>query len=104
MSERLRPLAAAAILLLCAGIAGAHEAAPVPDGCCLQLRLADGSVVPVRVRSDLEMRRLRRNRTTGRARTVIDARPGGMEPARDPGTPGPLFEIHAPGAVASVRG
>jgi hypothetical protein len=50
------------------------------------------------------MRRLRRNRTTGRARTVIDARPGGMEPARDPGTPGPLFEIHAPGAVASVRG
>lgn len=75
----------------------------VPDDGYLRLRLADGSVVRVLSGSDVELRRLRR-RPTGAVESVIDVRRGKVESEVSPKTPGRVFEIHAPGAVASVRG
>ncbi|RZL64126.1 MAG: iron dicitrate transport regulator FecR [Variovorax sp.] len=75
----------------------------VPDDGYLRLRLADGSVVRVLAGSDVELRRLRR-RPTGAVESVIDVRRGKVESEVSPKTPGRVFEIHAPGAVASVRG
>lgn len=76
----------------------------VPDDGFLQLRLADGSLLRVLARSDIQMRRLRRNRTTGRSETIVDVRRGQVESEVVPKKPGRVFEIRAPGAVASVRG
>lgn len=75
----------------------------VPDDGYLRLRLADGSIVRVLAGSDVELRRLRR-RPTGAVESVIDVRRGKVESEVSPKTPGRVFEIHAPGAVASVRG
>ena len=76
----------------------------VPEDGYLRLRLADGSVVNVLARSDVQLRRLRRHRTTGRSETIIDVRRGKVESEVVPQKKGRVFEIRAPGAVASVRG
>jgi hypothetical protein len=76
----------------------------VPEDGYLRLRLADGSVVNVLARSDVQLRRLRRHRTTGRSETIIDVRRGKVESDVVPQKEGRVFEIRAPGAVASVRG
>jgi hypothetical protein len=76
----------------------------VPKDGYLRLRLADGSVVRVLAESDVELKRLRNKRTTGPYESVIDVRRGKVESDVAPQPKGRLFEIHAPGAVASVRG
>lgn len=70
----------------------------------LRLRLADGSVVRVLAGSDVELKRLRSRRGTGSSESVIQVRSGKVESEVAPQTKGRRFEIHAPGAVASVRG
>lgn len=81
---------------------GAHIQVPT-DG-FLRLRLADGSVVRVLAGSDVELKRLRSRRGTGSYESVIQVRRGKVESEVVPQPKGRLFEIHAPGAVASVRG
>ncbi|TPG20230.1 FecR domain-containing protein [Variovorax guangxiensis] len=77
----------------------------VPKDGYLRLRLADGSVVRVLAESDVELKRLRSKRPSGgRYESVIDVRRGKVESDVAPQPKGRLFEIHAPGAVASVRG
>ncbi|RYY86909.1 MAG: iron dicitrate transport regulator FecR, partial [Comamonadaceae bacterium] len=76
----------------------------VPDDGYLRLRLADGSVVRVLAGSDVELRRLRRKKGTDHFESIIDVRRGKVESEVAPQKPGRVFEIHAPGAVASVRG
>lgn len=76
----------------------------VPDDGYLLLRLADGSVVRVLAGSDVELRRLRRQQGTDRYESVIDVRRGKVESEVAPQKRGRVFEIRAPGAVASVRG
>ncbi|MGJ7485737.1 FecR domain-containing protein [Variovorax sp. LT2P21] len=76
----------------------------VPKDGYLRLRLADGSVVRVLAESDVELKRLRSKRTTGPYESVIDVRRGKVESDVAPQPKGRRFEIHAPGAVASVRG
>ena len=76
----------------------------VPEDGYLRLRLADGSVVRVLAESDVELRRLRRRGPTGATETVIDVRRGKVESEVAPQQKGRIFEIRAPGAVASVRG
>jgi len=76
----------------------------VPDDGYLRLRLADGSVVRVLAQSDVELKRLRRRGVAGPVETVIDVRRGKVESEVAPKQKGRIFEIHAPGAVASVRG
>ena len=77
----------------------------VPKDGYLRLRLADGSVVRVLAESDVELKRLRTKRPSGgRYESVIDVRRGKVESDVAPQPKGRLFEIHAPGAVASVRG
>jgi hypothetical protein len=81
---------------------GAHIQVP-KDG-FLRLRLADGSVVRVLASSDVALKRLRSKRATGSYESVIQVRRGKVESEVAPQPKGRLFEIHAPGAVASVRG
>ena len=76
----------------------------VPKDGYLRLRLADGSVVRVLAESDVELKRLRSKRATGPYESVIDVRRGKVESDVAPQPKGRRFEIHAPGAVASVRG
>ena len=76
----------------------------VPEDGYLRLRLADGSVVRVLADSDIELKRLRRRGSNGPVETVIDVRRGKVESEVAPKQKGRVFEIHAPGAVASVRG
>lgn len=76
----------------------------VPKDGFLRLRLADGSVVRVLAGSDVELKRLRSRRATGSYESVIQVRRGKVESEVAPQPKGRLFEIHAPGAVASVRG
>jgi hypothetical protein len=76
----------------------------VPEDGYLRLRLADGSVVRVLAESDVELRRLRRRGPPGATETVIDVRRGKVESDVAPQQKGRVFEIRAPGAVASVRG
>lgn len=105
MKRHRRPLAAVA-MLLCFGIAGAQTPASsfVPEDSHLRLRLADGSIVQVLAKSDVEMRRLRRHRTTGRSETAIDARRAKFEAGIVRQQQDRVFEIPAPGVVATVRG
>ncbi|RZI93943.1 MAG: iron dicitrate transport regulator FecR, partial [Variovorax sp.] len=76
----------------------------VPNDGYLRLRLADGSVVRVLAGSDVELRRMRRKKGTDHFEAIIDVRRGKVESEVAPQKPGRVFEIHAPGAVASVRG
>jgi len=76
----------------------------VPDDGYLQLRLADGSVVRVLAGSDVELRRMRMNSRTGRFEARLDVRRGTVESDVVPCGVRRIFEIRAPGAVASVRG
>ncbi len=76
----------------------------VPEDGYLRLRLADGSVVSVLAQSDVELRRLRRRGSTSGPETVIQMHRGKVESDVRPGDGRRVFEIHAPGAVASVRG
>ncbi|MBB1599841.1 FecR domain-containing protein [Variovorax sp. UMC13] len=76
----------------------------VPTDGFLRLRLADGSVVRVLADSDVELKRLRSKRHTGSYESVIEVHRGKVESEVAPQPKGRLFEIHAPGAVASVRG
>lgn len=76
----------------------------VPKDGYLRLRLADGSVVRVLAGSDVELKRLRSKRVTGPYESVIGVHRGKVESDVAPQPKGRRFEIHAPGAVASVRG
>ncbi len=76
----------------------------VPDDGYLRLRLADGSVVEVLAGSDVELRRLRGKRPGSASRSVIQVHRGKVESDVAPQPEGRMFEIAAPGAVASVRG
>lgn len=76
----------------------------VPEDGELRLRLADGSVVRVLAGSDLTLRRQRLREHGGPVESVLRIRRGGVEAdvSKQPATR--IFEIEAPGAVASVRG
>jgi len=76
----------------------------VPDDGYLRLRLADGSVVQVLAGSDVALRRLRRRARATSFESVLDVQRGKVESEVTKQPPGRVFEIHAPGAVASVRG
>lgn len=76
----------------------------VPKDGYLRLRLADGSVVRVLAESDVELKRLRAKRPTGPFESIIDVRKGKVESEVTKQPEGRVFEIHAPGAIASVRG
>ena len=99
------PASDAASTPLAAGDAiGEGTRIQVPKDGYLRLRLADGSVVRVLAESDVELKRLRSKRATGPYESVIDVRRGKVESDVAPQPKGRRFEIHAPGAVASVRG
>lgn len=76
----------------------------VPKDGYLRLRLADGSVVRVLAESDVQLKRLRAKRPTGPFESIIDVRAGKVESEVAKQQKGRVFEIHAPGAIASVRG
>lgn len=76
----------------------------VPKDGYLRLRLADGSVVRVLAESDVELKRLRAKRPAGPFESIIDVRKGKVESEVTKQPKGRVFEIHAPGAIASVRG
>jgi hypothetical protein len=76
----------------------------VPEDGYLRLRLADGSVVRVLAGSDVELKRLRRRNNATSFESVVDVRKGKVESEVSKQPAGRVFEIHAPGAVASVRG
>ena len=76
----------------------------VPEDGYLRLRLADGSVVRVLAGSDVELRRLRRRNHGASFESIVDVRKGKVESEVAKQPRGRIFEIHAPGAVASVRG
>ena len=76
----------------------------VPKDGYLRLRLADGSTVRVLAESDVELKRLRAKRPAGPFESIIDVRAGKVESEVTKQPKGRVFEIHAPGAVASVRG
>jgi len=76
----------------------------VPKDGYLRLRLADGSVVRVLAESDVQLKRLRAKQPTGPFESIIDVRAGKVESEVTKQPKGRVFEIHAPGAVASVRG
>ncbi|WP_399683748.1 FecR domain-containing protein [Xenophilus sp.] len=76
----------------------------VPQDGYLSLRLADGSVVRVLAGSDVELKRLRRRNGATSFESVLGVRRGKVESEVAPQPRGRVFEIQAPGAVASVRG
>ncbi|RZI78403.1 MAG: LysM peptidoglycan-binding domain-containing protein [Variovorax sp.] len=76
----------------------------IPKDGYLRLRLADGSVVRVQADSDIELKRLRGKRPGGSYQSVIEVHKGKVESEVAPQPRGRMFEIQAPGAVASVRG
>ncbi|MDB5826295.1 MAG: hypothetical protein JWQ73_515 [Variovorax sp.] len=77
----------------------------VPEDGYLLLRLADGSIVRILAGSDVELKRLRRRGAGADSfESVIDVRGGKVESEVSKQPKGRVFEIHAPGAVASVRG
>jgi len=76
----------------------------VPADGYLSLRLADGSVVRVLAGSDVELKRLRRRNGATSFESVLGVRRGKVESEVAPQPRGRVFEIQAPGAVASVRG
>lgn len=75
-----------------------------PEHGYLRLRLADGSVVRVLADSDVELKRLRGKRPGSSYQSVIEVHRGKVESEVAPQPKGRMFEIKAPGAVASVRG
>lgn len=84
-------------------VEGAHI--QVPEDGYLLLRLADGSIVRILAGSDVELKRLRRRGAASDSfESVIDVRGGKVESEVSKQPKGRVFEIHAPGAVASVRG
>lgn len=76
----------------------------VPKDGYLRLRLADGSVLRVLADSDVELRRLRAKRPGMPSQAVIEMHKGRVEADVAPQPRGRMFEVQAPGAVASVRG
>lgn len=76
----------------------------VPEDGYLRLRLADGSIVRVLAGSDVELKRLRRRNDATSFESVVDVKKGKVESEVSKQPAGRVFEIHAPGAVASVRG
>ena len=77
----------------------------VPEDAYLLLRLADGSIVRILAGSDVELKRLRRRGAASDSfESVIDVRDGKVESEVSKQPKGRVFEIHAPGVVASVRG
>ena len=76
----------------------------VPKDGYLRLRLADGSIVRVLAESDVELKRLRARRPAGPFESIIDVQAGKVESDVAKQPKGRVFEIHAPGAIASVRG
>jgi len=76
----------------------------VPRDGYLRLRLADGSVVRVLADSDVELRRLRAKRPGMPSQSVIGMHKGRVEADVAPQPRSRMFEVQAPGAVASVRG
>lgn len=74
----------------------------VPEDGYLRLRLADGSIVRVLAGSDVELKRLRRRH--GSFESIVDVKRGKVESEVTKQPKGRVFEIHAPGTVASVRG
>lgn len=76
----------------------------VPENGYLRLRLADGSIVRVLAGSDVELKRLRRRNNATSFESVVDVKKGKVESEVSRQPAGRVFEIHAPGAVASVRG
>ena len=77
----------------------------VPEDGYLLLRLADGSIVRILAGSDVELKRLRRRGAASDSfESIIDVRGGKVESEVSKQPKGRVFEIHAPGAVASVRG
>ncbi|MDN4591994.1 iron dicitrate transport regulator FecR [Xenophilus aerolatus] len=76
----------------------------VPEDGYLRLRLADGSIVRVLAGSDVELKRLRRRNNAASFESVVDVKKGKVESEVSKQPAGRVFEIHAPGAVASVRG
>ncbi len=77
----------------------------VPEDGYLLLRLADGSIVRILAGSDVELKRLRRRGVASDSfESVIGVREGKVESEVSKQPKGRVFEIHAPGAVASVRG
>lgn len=76
----------------------------VPEDGYLRLRLADGSIVRVLAGSDVELKRLRRRNNATSFESVVDVKKGKVESEVSKQPAGRVFEIHAPGAVASVRG
>lgn len=76
----------------------------VADDNHLHLRLADGTVVRVLAGSDVEIRRLRQRAPGRRLDPVLDLRRGKTQTDVVPGPAVRLFELRAPGVVASVRG
>lgn len=98
------PVAAAAAAVTTGTVLTEGARIEVPSDGYLRLRLADGSIVRVLAGSDVELRRLRRKKGTDHYESIIDVRRGKVESEVAPQKPGRVFEIHAPGAVASVRG
>ena len=76
----------------------------VPKDGYLRLRLADGSIVRVLADSDVELKRLRGKHRGAPYESVIEVHKGKVESEVAPQPKGRVFEIQAPGAVASVRG
>lgn len=76
----------------------------VPADGYLRLRLADGSVLHVLAGSDVALKRMRRRNNDSDFESVVDVRRGQVKVDVSRQPRGRVFEVHAPGAVASVRG
>ena len=75
-----------------------------PDG-FVAVKLADGTVVRVQARSELQLRQLRRRGRAGSVQSVLEMRSGAVESSVPPSAePLRRFELRTPLAVTSVRG
>lgn len=75
-----------------------------PDG-FVAVRLADGSIVRVGARSEVQLRQLRRRGRAGSVQSVLEVQRGGVESTVAPSAdPLRRFEVRTPRAVTSVRG
>lgn len=71
----------------------------------VSVKLADGTVVRVQARSELQLRQLRRRGRAGSVQSVLEMRSGALESTVPPSKePLRRVEIHTPQAVTSVRG
>ncbi|MCE1194657.1 MAG: FecR domain-containing protein [Acidovorax sp.] len=69
------------------------------------VKLADGTVVRVQARSELQLRQLRRRGRAGSLQSVLEMRSGAVESTIPPnGETARRFELRTPRAVTSVRG